>query len=682
MLYKAQADSTVNTHSEPSSQRPPRRAGNGHNGAASKADCIAAIEHWTKTRRVAEALSVDELAELDPGTKLLARDRAELEAIRHVLLKHPRESALFGVFKAISFLSDDRGCCDLSQERLARFFGRGRQHINDCIRTLKNDGVIREDGESVKGKPARFYPVVAHIFAAESIHRTWFFDAFAPYEPARPGRKPKDRSEIPVAATATPISEIPVVNTATPISKYLSPKTEIPVAAAATQNSLESPVVEEEKHTGRSTSKGFNGQKQAQVECSSSVAINGHAPACLDEGALFQSKELILPCSAASKSEEVAGLARSLRELCSIPEKKELPGAYNQAEIVFNQSGDLFGGSVEALPTKAHFKEFAETAYTFNYPEDATIPPRTTGAHKHLQKVCKGFAGIVKAALEKSSRSLVLEALDYAVAYTGSKGHKPEYGTGPHPALSYFSKTFKGELGRLKKAEHAERVDAQKRQALAEIEIEGAKAANGKKLAALDSRIQLGNDAAAKRIASASKGKDNRTHDERVFDAMCRYDERRDAERTAAEEAEANAVRKSGFKEWEDVKKIGNFQVKGSHCQNIEDAVPGATSRQIRNALEELRPPMGRYGPTSVNAAWVERMVIEKLTGGEKPRSEIIEKLVESGSYDSGVMRSVFIDETAKEIGATELEVELAKEVEVVRERRNYRNGHYTAPGI
>ena len=109
-------------------------------GRLSKADCIAAIELWTKTRHVADALSVKELGELDPCARLPAFVRSELEAIAYLLRQNPKESAIFGVLKAIYVLSDnENGYCDMSQERLAHFFGRGRKHVNECLQELNGN---------------------------------------------------------------------------------------------------------------------------------------------------------------------------------------------------------------------------------------------------------------------------------------------------------------------------------------------------------------------------------------------------------------------------------------------------------------------------------------------------------------------------------------------------------------
>ena len=115
----------------------------------------------------------------------------------------------------------------MGQDRIARFFGRTRKNVNDCIENLKKEGYITV--ESMPGKPGHITPVIAPIFT-KTASRVWLLDAFAPYEPAKPGRKPKNRGELPVTHTVTPISreipvteEISVTTAVTPISKYLSP---------------------------------------------------------------------------------------------------------------------------------------------------------------------------------------------------------------------------------------------------------------------------------------------------------------------------------------------------------------------------------------------------------------------------------------------------------------------------
>jgi hypothetical protein len=236
------------------------RPGIGHNGAASNADCIAAIELWAKTRRVADALSVKELGELNSGARLVALGRSLLEAMAHRCRQNPSEDLMFPLLWAIYLLSDnEKGCCDMAQERLGRFFGRKRECIYEHIRELSNLGFIHIEGDGRSGKPLRLSPVVPRLFA-KSTQTIWLFDALALYERAKPGRKPKDRGcEIPVGTAPTPIYEIPVGDMAIPISKYLSAKIEIPVGTAPTQDSYDSPSASESKNTPRANGCAFEG---------------------------------------------------------------------------------------------------------------------------------------------------------------------------------------------------------------------------------------------------------------------------------------------------------------------------------------------------------------------------------------------------------------------------------------
>jgi len=430
----------------------------GHNRPPlGKEDYIAAIELWAQTRRVADALSVDELDGLDPGVKLVARDRFELEAIRHFLLKHPKESAALGVLKAISFLSDERGYCDLSQPRLADFFGRGRQHINECVKALKNDGLIKEDGESVKGKPARLYPVVPRIFASESINRVWFFDAFAPYEPAKPGRKPK----IPVVDTATPISEtpvvamttpikIPVVDTATPISKYLSSKSEIPVVTAATQDSFETPVEVEEEHIPR---------------------VNG--------------------CASAILQEKVASASQV------VPAEKERGFQGERVSKVAQLAFD--GVQVSSLESRL-WNVFWRWGY---YPEETPKRQPASSTVPTALNFAKSYANGRSARNSALALESVVLDMEAAVQTDPSERSKPGLGVG------FFKTAIARKIDDFEKNEFAVQKERERIEKLNEIAFNDAHAANGKKLAALDQRISLGNQAAAKRIEAGANGKVN-----------------------------------------------------------------------------------------------------------------------------------------------------------------------------
>ena len=144
------------------------------------------------------------------------------------------------------------------------------------------------------------------------------------------------------------------------------------------------------------------------------------------------------------------------------------------------------------------------------------------------------------------------------------------------------------------------------------------------------------------------------------------------------ERLERDDTRKSGFKEWEDVRKIGACMVKGSHCMNIEKAVPGATSLEIRNAIDAFKAPVGRGGPMTVTPEMVQRIVIEKLSKRPEPRSEIVGKLAQIVADSGPDYPASLLASQAEKIGATELEFALAKEANPSPAKSNFsHSGHY-----
>ncbi len=196
-----------------------------------KAEFINAIELWTKTRKIADALAPDELSILDPGTKIVALWRTSLEGMAHYLRSHPREDATLGVYFAVCVLADaGHGFCSMAQERLGRFFGRSRKHINDCVHRL--DGLIAIEKDA--GHPDRISPIVPRIFTERGMQSFWIFEALAPHaEKKKPGRKPKDR----------PISVTPISSCLPVASKHYSPlgvETGTPVTATVTSISTPS----------------------------------------------------------------------------------------------------------------------------------------------------------------------------------------------------------------------------------------------------------------------------------------------------------------------------------------------------------------------------------------------------------------------------------------------------------
>jgi hypothetical protein len=209
------------------------------------------------------------------------------------------------------------------------------------------------------------------------------------------------------------------------------------------------------------------------------------------------------------------------------------------------------------LPTKAHLQEFAAVAHAFNYPPDAELPERN---HANLQRVKTALADSVTAALKKAERAFVLEALNYALSYTGLKEYDPEHKRGPQQALSYFNKAFTGKLDEIRKREHNARVDAKKVETIAEIDVKDREVAKAKGQAALDRRIELGDQAAQKRIEANGTGKVNGQHHTPPQPERFNDDDKR------AETVEG---------EW----------ITNRHANRILDGIEGATVGFVRNLL-------------------------------------------------------------------------------------------------
>ncbi|MGA7326887.1 MAG: hypothetical protein WBX25_20950, partial [Rhodomicrobium sp.] len=105
------------------------------------------------------------------------------------------------------------------------------------------------------------------------------------------------------------------------------------------------------------------------------------------------------------------------------------------------------------------------------------------------------------------SEDIAEEALELTIGHMEAmtfdeltKKSKKGYG----PAKTYFSTEFGGTLTRLEREKHERLVAAAVTQERGKTEIDGARAANDKKLGALDHRLALGNQAAAKRAETGS----------------------------------------------------------------------------------------------------------------------------------------------------------------------------------
>ena len=271
--------------------------------ASQRALYIEAIDKWTQSRRADDtrkesALKPEEFRALSPGDRLITSSRAELEGMAHYLRNNPRESAVLGVFHAICILCDiGEGVCEMAQERLARFFGRSRGHINECIDALAEAGLIIIDGKL--GRPKKIRPVIGRVFATKGQH-LWLFDALAPRtEPAKPGRKPRAAARIEIAVTdaMTPNSEIGVTAAMT--------GNEIAVATALTaaekylssQRLHDSPVVADVVNTpGEERQEGEGARQEENIQ----YRANGLNGLPSGEPLPYQASGLVPPPSSAA----------------------------------------------------------------------------------------------------------------------------------------------------------------------------------------------------------------------------------------------------------------------------------------------------------------------------------------------------------------------------------------------
>ena len=177
-----------------------------------------------------------------------------------------------------------------------------------------------------------------------------------------------------------------------------------------------------------------------------------------------------------------------------------------QAESA-DASAELFGpgevpASIGPLPTKEQLERWHEITQRWGHAPDAILPKKPVDF-----KVGQWLKNDVKALGSRLEPEIVNAALETTLAaMEGKTMEQPGSGSkkGAGAAKAWFFKAFSANLDLLRQREHDARVHAKTVEAKAEIEVDGAKAANAKKLGALDHRIALGNDATVKRIESGA----------------------------------------------------------------------------------------------------------------------------------------------------------------------------------
>lgn len=140
---------------------------------------VSFLTGWMQKRRLDEALSREELANLDSINRLLAQRHSLMDNLGHYFASSPRADVATGILVFITFLSDNNcGCCTLSIPRLARFFKRSERAISEAIARLEQAQVIFV--ERTHHQSSRYWPVINRGFGGQQTPLIWFVDVRAP----------------------------------------------------------------------------------------------------------------------------------------------------------------------------------------------------------------------------------------------------------------------------------------------------------------------------------------------------------------------------------------------------------------------------------------------------------------------------------------------------------------------
>ena len=140
--------------------------------AESKAEYVEAIHSWLADRQ--DVLSREEIASLKAFDRLDAQRKALIMNLALYFRKHPRSDVAPGVATVITLLSDNaKGACTVSQQTMAKLFGRSRAAIADAQSRLRDDSII----VTTRGRTAGSHPVIPRAVTKSYNHMTWMIDA-------------------------------------------------------------------------------------------------------------------------------------------------------------------------------------------------------------------------------------------------------------------------------------------------------------------------------------------------------------------------------------------------------------------------------------------------------------------------------------------------------------------------
>lgn len=140
-----------------------------------KGEFYTAITTWVENRRAADALTREEIGELDAFDRLDAQRKGLLIGLVQYYRTHKNADVAPGLMALGYHLSDNQdGACKISQTRMARLFSRSRQAVKDGLDRLDREGLISFNGQT--GRVSMVVPVIPRALACRN-HIVWMLDA-------------------------------------------------------------------------------------------------------------------------------------------------------------------------------------------------------------------------------------------------------------------------------------------------------------------------------------------------------------------------------------------------------------------------------------------------------------------------------------------------------------------------
>lgn len=128
--------------------------------------------------RIAEALRREELAQFEGLQRALAIRNGVMAGLARYCRANPMADATQAVYVLISFLADNNeGRCRLSMRRMGEVLGRSERRIREAISRLVDCKLI--DGQTPKGLPHSYWPVMPRALSDTGASMAWFVDALS-----------------------------------------------------------------------------------------------------------------------------------------------------------------------------------------------------------------------------------------------------------------------------------------------------------------------------------------------------------------------------------------------------------------------------------------------------------------------------------------------------------------------